>query len=181
MSIIGKPPLYGIYSLGSYARNYPMILDFTYPISLRDATSEDGYTTDNLEIGSILVCEREILVSWYDHDTNTKGVDIIDYNNRIEEAYFISQLLTVDRERLSTFVDFLIAYARLPDETSVELEYSTDYGVTWVPTSAQEIDEGRQLLISRESVESSTLMVKIIVKSYEDTAPSVESIGIVAY
>ena len=180
MATVGNTPQYGVYTLGSYARNYPYVLDFTYPISLRDGTSEDGYTTNNLEIGAMSICERNIFVSWYDHDTNTYGVDKIDYNNRLEEAYFISRLLTLERDKLSTFVDFIIAYAKLPESTSIEIQYSTDYGVTWVETT-EVIDEDRQLIIANESVESSTIMIRIIVKTYKNTAPTTESVAIKCY
>lgn len=177
MATVGNTPQNGVYSLGSYARNYPIILDFTYPISLLDATSEDGFSTNNLEIGAVLVCGTDVFASWYDHDTSTYGVDIIDTSNKLNQAYFVTRLVSVEREKLQTFIKFLVAYCNLPTDTVITIQYSTDYGVTWQNTT-ETIDVDRQLVSAWESPEGSTIMVKVILTTLGNTAPSIESAGI---
>jgi len=177
MATVGDKPQCGVYTLGSYANNYPTILDFTYPISLADATSDDGFSTDNLEIGAVTVCGSDLFVSWYDHDTATYGVDMLDYSTKLSGAYFITKLYSVVREQLSSFIQFLVAFNELPTGTSIEMKYSLDYGVTW-NTTTEIIDTVRQITKALETAEGSTLMFRVILTTYQGVAPVIDSAGV---
>lgn len=180
MSTVGNTPQFGVYTLGSYGRNYKNILDLTYPVSQRDVTTDDGFVTDDLEIGAIIVNGNNIFISWYDHGTTEYGVDKVDYTLKLSGAYVTTTLLTVERERLATFVKFIVAYAEMPAGCSIAISYSVDYGVTWIATTGIQ-DTMRQLVTAEHSPEGSTVMVKIVATTSGGTAPTVEAIAVEAY
>jgi hypothetical protein len=173
--ITGNAPLYGVYTLGNYARNYPMVLDFTYPMSCSGQENTDlNVLTTNVEIGSMLVCGNDIFVSWYDHDSNTYGVDKLDMAYKLDGAYLETVLLSIDRDEFATFTEFLVAYCEMPTGTDILINYSTDYGTTW-NTTAEVKDTMRQLIRVMESPESSTLQLRIIARTTGNATPLIES------
>jgi len=177
MSVIGESPQYGVYTLGSYGRNYPIVLDFTYPISL---TSGGSFVTSDLEVGSMLVDGNDIFVSWYDHTSGTYGVDKVDYLNKVNGAYFETQVYANSRDMLSTSVRFVVAYCNVPDGTNISISYSVDEGVTWVTTTSV-TDVMRNIIYALESPAGSTIMMRVILTSVGNDAPSIEAVGITIY
>ena len=62
-NISGNPAKQGVYSLGSYDRNYPEVLNLEWLISRG--------TSENIDIGAIAIVGTDILVSWQEQLTAT--------------------------------------------------------------------------------------------------------------
>ena len=174
MGVIGDTPLNGVYTLARYGRNYPMVLDLTYPLSLRSGSE---FVLNAIEIGSMVVDGDSIFVSWYDHTTSTYGVDKIDWNNKLNGAYFETQLLPVYRTSFANYTKFIVAYNSLPASTAIEINYSKDYGTTYVTTSEIE-DIDRDIVYAEESVEATLVQMKVKMTASVNDAPSIESASI---
>jgi len=174
MGVIGDAPLTGVYTLGRYGKNYPLISDFTYPISER---SGGNFVLDGVEIGSITVSGDDILISWYNHNTSTYGVDVIDWDYKLNGAYFETMLVPIYRTSFANYTEFLVAYTNLPASTAIDINYSKDYGTTYVATT-EVTDVDRQIVSAEESVEAVVIQMKVIMTTSANTAPSIESCGI---
>lgn len=170
MGVVGGSPLQGVYTLGSYAKNYPAVLDLTFPISER---SSGEFVLSGIEIGSILVAGDTVLVSWYNHNNSTYGVDKLDYDNKLSGAYFETRLISLIRSFNANYTKFTTAYCDKPVSTTITIQYSKDYGVTWVETSEMD-DTDRKIVYAVESVENPTIMMKVITTALDNTAPSIE-------
>jgi hypothetical protein len=172
--ITGDSVLNGVYTLGRYGTNYPLVLDMTYPISARSGGS---FVLDGIEIGSITVSGSDVLVSWYDHNTSTYGVDIIDWDNKLSGAYLETTLKPVYRTSFATYTKFTVAYDDLPTGTAIDINYSKDYGTTWVTTD-EVTDTQRGLVYAIESAEATLVQMKIIATTSVNDAPVIESASI---
>lgn len=62
----GNPAKQGVYSLGSYDRNYPEVLNLEWLISRG--------TSENIDIGAIKIVDTDILVSWQEQATVTVSI-----------------------------------------------------------------------------------------------------------
>lgn len=62
-NVSGNPAKQGVYSLGSYDRNYPEVLNLEWLISRG--------TSENVDIGAIQIVDTDILVSWKEQATIT--------------------------------------------------------------------------------------------------------------
>lgn len=115
----GNPALEGIYSLGSYSKDYPKILDLTYPISSGEFTG--------MEIGAILVDGADLYASW--KGSASQGVDKLNWSAKYTAAYIESvQLIDlVNRGFLKTLKEFRANYASLPSGTDITLKYDKNY------------------------------------------------------
>jgi len=67
-NIAGNPAKQGLYSFGSYSRDYPKVLDLSW-VNSQDKTSLQ-------EIGAVLSLDMDLLMAW--KDGSNFGVDIVD-------------------------------------------------------------------------------------------------------
>jgi hypothetical protein len=143
----------------------------TYPISER---AGENLVLDGVEIGSIAVAGGDVFVSWYNHNTDTYGIDKVDWDNKISGAFFETRILPIYRREFANYTKFIVAYIDLPVDTEIEINYSKDYGNNWVGT--QEIVDGdRGLVYAIESVEATLVQMKVIMTASENTSPVIES------
>mgnify|MGYP001583296925 CR=1 FL=1 len=111
----GNPALEGVYSFGSYSRDYPKVLDLSWVIS-------EAVTT-GIEIGAITVVDFDILVAW--KNGSSYGVDAIDYTAKYTGAYFETMMLFQDkRDILKTLGEVSAFYNSLPASTGFTFSYS---------------------------------------------------------
>lgn len=174
-SKVGVPYFSGIYTLGGYSGEYPVVLDLTYPISQLD--SEGAFVTWNVEIGSILVVGNDFYASWKRTDEDgvvTYGVDKLDYTLKTDKAYIETRILGGNRSVFATFFLFALAYSELPDNTSIDLYYSTDYGTTWIQTTTT-IDTVRKIIKAEESPEATIMQLRAVFNVDTNQAPAIES------
>jgi hypothetical protein len=173
----GEPVETGVYTFGSYSKQYPKILDFTYPISQRIGTE---FALSWVEIGSILIDGNDIYVAWqYSSETGSSfGIDKLDYNNKLSGAYIETRVLSGNREQLSNLSSLVVSYAELPTGTDLALQYSKDYGTTWVTmTTKKDID--RKLLYCEEEFEASSVAYRAVITATGNDAPAIERADIV--
>lgn len=168
----GEPFSTGVYTLGRYSKDYPTVLDLTYPISERDG---DAYSLYNVEIGSILVVGNDFYVSW--KRTNfgvvTYGIDKIDFTAKLDGSILETRIAGGNREQFATFVKFLFAYSEIPTGTSFTIEYSTDYGETWNEvTTIKDVD--RKIFYNESSPEATIIQVRITANVLGNDSPSLE-------
>lgn len=111
----GNPALQGVYSFGSYSRDYAKVLDLSWVIS--------EAVTSSIEIGSITVADFDILVAW--KNGSSYGVDKIDYTAKYTGAYFETMMLFQDqRDVLKTLAEVKVLYNSLPASTGFTISYS---------------------------------------------------------
>lgn len=172
----GNPCDLGVYRLARHDAKYNFILDFPYPISARDDSSQLVIT--NVEIGAIAVSGFNVYVAWKktvpgDAPTYTYGIDKLDYSAKLELAYWESRVMLVKREELSTFQDFTIDYYLIPSGCNLVLSASKNYAAYAALTSV--IDTQRNTVSADDGGECTTLSVKCQFTVSGNTAPRIES------
>jgi hypothetical protein len=105
----------------------------------------------------------------------TFGVDMLDYSNKLDGAYFETRVARADRFSLSTFSPFQVAYASLPTSTTINISYKKDYATSYVDL-IEKNDETKKLVIADESVEAVTLQTKVAVTVSSNNAPEIEAL-----
>lgn len=115
----GNPVLQGVYSFGSYSKDYSKILDLTYPISSGEFSG--------MEIGTIIVDGADLYVAW--KGAAAAGVDKLDWTAKYASAYIetIQLMPARDRVKLKTLTEFSAQYALLPTSTNIALKYEVNY------------------------------------------------------
>lgn len=178
---LGNPADQGVYAFGRHNRNYPFVMDLSFPISQREDNGEPVLT--GVEIGAIAVSGFDICVSWKRTylvgavTTYAYGVDIIDWTAKLEKAIIESRVAKYPRNSLTRFGEFLAAYYSLPAETSIELNYKNNYAASWI-TTTEVVDAMRNIVNAEESPEGNTIQLKAIVNSHNNDAPQLEMLQI---
>lgn len=168
-NVSGNPSDQGVYRLGRHSRNYPYIMDMPYPISERSA---GAFVLTGIEVGAILVVGSNLYVAW--KNSSTYGVDKLDYSNKLSGAYLETRVMSVEREKLTTFQKFLVAYSSLPANTAVDILYDRNYAGSYT-TTTEVTDTQRNIIQAEEGVEASTLQLKLLITASSNTAPEIET------
>lgn len=163
----GNPALQGVYSFGSYSKNYPKIMDLTYPISEDDLTSK--------QLGAIIVSGTNLLVAW---SGNGVGVDMIDYTAKYASAYFETTMLFQDkRNELKTQSEVAGFYNSLPASTGITFSYSINGAAYVAMTSVTDsIIAKVKAELSVENIGS--LQVKCAFTVSSNSAPTLECLDV---
>ena len=116
----GNPALQGVYSFGSYSKDYDKVLDLSFPVSA---------DTSDMEIGAILVLGMDILASWKDQGETAYGVDKLDWSNKYASAHIETMILTPLQARsfLKTLLEVGVDYVSLPANCNVTIKYKKKY------------------------------------------------------
>ena len=166
----GNPAKQGVYSFGSYSRDYPKVLDLSWPLSTG--------TMATLEIGTILVNDFQLLVSW--KDGSTYGVDAFDLvsPSKYASAYFETTMLAQDkRDVLKTLRNVSAFYNSLPANTGITFSYSVN-GASYIALTSvtNAVLNEIQTQLSVDSIGS--LQIKCSFTISGNTAPVVEAISV---
>lgn len=164
----GNPAPQGVYSFGSYSRDYRKVLDLSWVNSQNKTATQ--------EIGAILVLDFDLLVAF--KDSSVYGVDAIDYSNKYASAYFETMMLFQDqRDILKTLREVSAYYNSLPASTGITFSYSIN-GASYVAmTSVTDAIINRvKSTLSVEKVGSLQIKVSFTVSS--NNAPVIEALGI---
>lgn len=165
----GNPADQGVYQIARSSRDHPWVLDMPFPISER---SGGALVTSGIEIGAILPVGQDLYVSW--KNSTTYGIDKLDYSNKLELAYLETRVMIVNREKFSTFSKFAVAYASLPADTAITIQYEKNYAATFADT-AEVTDTQRKIVQAEEGVEANVLRLKISATVDSNNAPQIES------
>ena len=164
----GNPAKQGVYSFGSYSRNYQKVLDLSF------VNSQDKTTTQ--EIGAILVLDFDIIVAW--KDTANYGVDKIDYTAKYASASFETMMLfQKKRDILKTLRSVSAYYNSLPASTGITFSYSINGAAYVAMTSVTDAIIARvKADLTVDSIGSLQIKGAIIVNNND--APTFEAFGV---
>lgn len=171
-NIAGNPASQGVYSLGSYSRDYRKVMDLSWPIS------QDVLV--GVEIGAICVSGFELLVSW--KEGSNYGVDVIDYTTKYASARVETMMIAQGKRDVKKTLSKTVAYYNdLPDNTGVTLSYSKN-GADYVDFAANTetiVDEIYNEIRSELSVgEVCGLQIKMSLTTSANDSPVIEALGV---
>jgi len=169
----GNPANQGVYVMGKYARNYPLVLDFSFPISER---SGGAFVLTGIEIGAIVVAGFDVLIAW--KNGSTFGIDKIDYSNKLDGAYFESRVAIIEREMLQNFGNFLVAYESLPASTAIAIGYKMNHAGSYTATTIVNDTDRKVVEAPNENPSGTTAQMKVTITANSNDAPTIESAGI---
>jgi hypothetical protein len=166
-NLAGDPALQGVYSFGSYSKDYDKALDLSFPISSGEL---EGVT-----IGAVLTVGADLYVAW--KGATAAGVDKLDYSAKYASAYIETMMLAAPQERgmLKTALEACAYYASLPASTGITFgykkKYETDYATLTPVTDAKVC-----AVKARESIpEVANLQLKFGFTANGNDAPEVEN------
>ena len=137
----GNPTEQGVYSFGSYSKDYTKVLDLSYPVSAG---------LSDIEVGAVLAVGADLLVSWYD-GTNY-GVDKLSYTAKYSSAYIETMVLTVAEIRhfLKSILEIYANYSKLPTGTGIGFKYKKKHEVAF--SDAMTVIDDTKLMQVRTSI-----------------------------
>jgi len=164
----GNPAPQGVYSLGSYSRDYRKVLDLSWVIS------QDKVAT--IEIGAILVVGFDLMVAW--KDGSTLGVDVIDYTAKYASAYVETMMLFQDaRDVMKTLANVSAFYNSLPASTGITFSYSIN-GAAYVAMTSVTNSLMNEIRAQLSADGIGSLQIKIAFTVNTNDAPTVEALSI---
>lgn len=166
---VGNPTEQGVYTLGSYGRNYLKVMDLSWVISQDDVT--------NVEIGAIAVVDHgyTLLVAW--KEGSNYGVDKLDYSAKYAGAYVETMMLAQDkRDVLKTLRKVSALYETLPSGTSITFSYKINHGSYVVMTSVDDTIL-QEVFAELDVGEIGALQIKVSFGVSSNDAPTVEALA----
>lgn len=160
-NVSGNPALEGVYSFGSYSREYPKVMDLTYPISTGNVA--------NVEIGAIALVGTDMLVAW--KDGSTYGIDKVDTSAKFNGAYYETRIIKIDPSNKKEF-SAEIFYRDIPASTDITLFASIDHGAYSEVTL--KTDSIHKKKYNQVMVKGSTVQFKVVTSSNGNNAPEIE-------
>lgn len=166
----GNPALQGVYSFGSYSKDYLKVLDLSFPIS-------SGSTT-GVTIGAIIVDGADLYVAW--KDGSSVGVDKLDYAAKYASAYIETLQLTSpeDRSELKTALEFLADYASLPANTSITFGYKKAYEGSFTSLTSVKDTKLAQVRAKASVPEVASLQARLDFTVSTNDAPEIENVAV---
>jgi len=167
----GNPALQGVYSLGSYSKDYPKVMDLSYPISSRVFSSA--------QMGSVLVVDADLLVSYY--DGSSYGVDVLDWSAKYPSAYLETMMLTPSEERgfFKTLTKFFANYSSKPASTDISFKYKKKHEASF-SSAMTTIDDAELMQIrTKEGTvpKVAALQLRLDFTTSGNDAMEIESVG----
>lgn len=167
--VTGDPADLGVYQMGRHSRNYNYILDLPYPISERNG---NDFVLSNIKIGAILAVGYDLYVAW--ENGSNRGIDKLDYSNKLDGAYLETRVMTVEREEYETFADAYVDYYSKPTNTDINIYYKTQKDSSYQLASKID-DSDRKFIKAQLGVEATTLQLKWVFTASGNNAPEIES------
>jgi hypothetical protein len=165
----GDPALQGVYSFGSYSKDYPKVLDLSFPIS--------SGAFGGVSIGAVLAVGADLYAAW--KDAGAAGVDKLDYGNKYASAYIESMQLTPlsERSRLKTASRFFADYASLPTGTGITFGVKKKYEANYADQTSVTNTKLNQVAANVTIPEVASLQMRVAFTASGNDAPEVENIG----
>lgn len=164
----GNPAKQGVYSFGSYSRDYMKVLDLSWVIS--------EAVTSSIEIGAIIVADFDLLVAW--KNSSTFGVDKIDYTAKYASAYVETMMLFQDqRDVEKTLASVSAFYNSLPASTGITFSYSVN-GAAYVAMTSVTNSIFNQIRAQLSVDGIGSLQIKMAFTAATNNAPTIEAIGL---
>lgn len=165
----GNPTEQGVYSFGSYSKDYLKVMDLSYPISAGMAS---------VEIGAILVVGEDLLVSW--KSASAQGVDKLNWSAKYTSAYIETMILTPANMRhfLKSLLNVFVNYFDLPASTNIVLQYKKKHEAAYLAAVSTVNDTTLMQIRTKEGTvpDVASLQLKIGFTVNGNDAPEIESI-----
>jgi len=162
----GNPTEQGVYSLGSYSREYPKVLDLSWVIS--------AAVTSGIEIGAVIVAGFDIFVAW--KNGSSFGVDKIDYTAKYDSAYFETMMLFQNaRDVVKTLANVSAFYNSLPANTGITFYYSIN-GAAYVAMTSQTNSDLNEVRSQESMGGVGSLQIKVAFTVSGNSAPVLEGL-----
>lgn len=168
--ILGDATELGVYSLGSYSKDYPKTLSLDYPISAGLAAT--------VEIGVVLTKGSDMWVSWKSGVSPTYGIDKLDWTAKYASAYLETMMLspTKNRSNFKTIARVTAPYALLPASTAVALAYKKNYAGSFT-TFASVVDaKGSKVKAEKSVPEIGNVQLRMGLTVNGNDAPELEDL-----
>ncbi|MBU2025577.1 MAG: hypothetical protein ABIC19_00600 [Patescibacteria group bacterium] len=166
-NISGNPADQGIYSLGHYSPEYPIVFSMEFVISTGNVA--------NIEIGSVFMVGTDMFVAWKDSNDETPiyGIDKLDKTAKFNGAYFDTRLIQSDRRNMKEFsVD--VFYRSLPENTDILLNRKVNNG-NWKEAPIQLIhDVNRKRKHTKVKIRGNDCQFRIITSADGNNAPEID-------
>jgi len=176
-----NPISQGVYSLGSYSKDYPKVMDLSFPLSTRDSDDTTITTKTGLNIGSVLSIGSDLLVSWKKGADTSYGVDALDTTLKYENANIETMQLAIGsaRDSLKHGYTININHASQITDTDVgfKVSYKKKFEASYDTTSAVIYDT--DLFQTRAEVNVdlvANMQFKIDFNTDSNLAPTIETI-----
>lgn len=164
----GNPAPQGLYSLGSYSRDYPKVLDLSFVNSQN--------LTNSQEMGAILVLGFDLLVAW--KDSSNFGVDAIDYTAKYTSAYFETRMLFQNkRDLLKQIAGVAAYYNSLPASTGITFSYSIN-GAAYIAMTSVTDSDINAVKADLSVTGIGSLQIKCAFTVSVNDAPAMEALGV---
>lgn len=165
----GNPALQGVYTFGSYSKDYPKVLDLSYPIS-------NSSTMQSLSIGAVLAIGANLLVSW--QNGSVFGVDLLDWSNKYASAYFDTMMLFEDKRDVLKVLNKVYAlYDSLPASTGITFSYSIN-GAAFVAMTSVTDSILAQVYANLTVPDIGNLQIRCAFTVSANNAPVIEALGV---
>lgn len=168
-NVAGNPVLQGVYSFGSYSKDYTKVLDLSFPIS---SGNFSGVT-----IGAILVNGADMYVAW--KDASGAGVDKLDYTAKYASAYIETMMLTPLSERgaLKTLSNVAADYVSLPANTDITTSYQKKHEGSYTPLTTVDDTKLNQVRTNQQGTvpEVAALQLRFDFTVSSNDSPEVEN------
>ncbi len=164
----GNPADQGIYSMGNYSKDYPLVLSGPDFIISRDKVA-------TIEIGTILVEGMDLYCSW--KDGTTYGIDKLDWSNKYASAYLETLVITPDLHGLTTFLKYFANYQSLPAGCSLTFSYKETHASSYTALTTVN-DTILKQLYAETSIDGRCFQLKVAFTISSNDAPVLENIGI---
>ena len=161
----GNPALEGIYSLGHKDKNYPVALTLDYLISTKKSS--------DIEIGCLLMIGKDIFASW--KDGSSYGVDVIDWDNKFDEAYFKTLVILGNRSKSKVFKNYVVSYKAKPSGTDFNLAAYKNYGDAGTALTLSDKTASNKMIKYKEIV-AGALQLKVAFTVSANSAPEMDSL-----
>jgi len=170
----GDPALEGIYALGRYSRDYPIVYDLSFPVSEYDGDPSGSTLKNGIEIGAIIVSGYDVYVSWKS-DSKSGAVDKLDYSTKLDGAYIDTMVLIVERSVQQNYAKIALGYQNRPSGTSFTLKYDKNHAGSFTEFNDVREDTDRDIYYADDVIQANTLQVRIIANTSSNDAPDFES------
>jgi hypothetical protein len=166
----GNPCKQGVYSYGSKNPAYPFILNLEFVISER---SGSDFVTSNIEIGSLLAKGNDLYITW--KNGSSYGVDKLDYNTKLNGAYFTTRALFISRIYRDVFKNIYLPYKSLPANTNIGVQKSIRYG-SYSSWNDVRNDTDNYMMVSHNEEKANIMQIKVSFTTSGNNAPILEEL-----
>lgn len=164
----GNPVDQGIYTMGQYSKDYPVVINGPEYI-----ISQDKVAT--IECGALLVEGNDVYLAW--KDGSNYGVDKVDAATKYASAYLETVRITPYIKNNTTTYRVFVNYQSLPASTSVTFKYKSNGDAAY--TAMTTIDDTlNQRLYAELSVDGRAFQIRVEFTTATNNAPVVEHLGI---